>query len=329
VFSEFADCNNLTSVTISNSVTNIGDVAFDYCHSLTNVTLPNSVTNIGNWAFEGCASLTSVTIPDGVTSIGVAAFQYAGLTNVTIPSSVTNIGEGPFSGCSNLTAIRVETNNPDYSSVSGVLFDKSQTTLIQYPSGNVTTSYAIPKSVTSIRNGAFYGCINLTSVTIPDSLTSIGYLAFGDCGSLTSVTIPNSVTNIGYRAFIGCATLTSAYFQGNAPTVLSTPVFPGNTTAYYLPGTTGWGPTFAGIPTALWTLPYPLILNSSLGVRSDQFGFNVSWAMHPSVVVEASTDLGRPNWSPVKTNVLSGGTFYFSDPQWTNYPNRFYRIRSP
>jgi hypothetical protein len=101
-----------------------------------------------------------------------------------------------------------------------------------------------------------------------------------------------------------------------------------NAAAYYLPGTTGWGSTFGGIPTALWSLSYPMILNSSLGVQSNQSDFTVSWATNLNVVVEAATDLSNPFWSPLTTNALSGGTFYFTDPQWTNYPSRFYRVRS-
>jgi hypothetical protein len=94
-----------------------------------------------------------------------------------------------------------------------------------------------------------------------------------------------------------------------------------------LPGTTGWGSTFAGLPTTIWTLPYTLILNS-IGVRSNEFGFTVSWATNASVVVEASPDLNNPNWSPVITNALNNGVVNFTDPKWANYPSRFYRIRS-
>jgi hypothetical protein len=63
-------------------------------------------------------------------------------------------------------------------------------------------------------------------------------------------------------------------------------------------------------------------------VQSSQFGFTVSWATNLSVVVEAATDLGNPIWSPLATNALSGGTFYFTDPDWTNYLSRFYRARA-
>jgi len=99
----------------------------------------------------------------------------------------------------------------------------------------------------------------------------------------------------------------------------------------YLPGTSGWGSTFACVPTAFWFLPNPLILNNvlSFGVQSNKFGFTISWATNASVVVEACTDLANPTWSSVGTNALTNGSGYFSDPQWTNYPARFYRLRSP
>jgi hypothetical protein len=81
-------------------------------------------------------------------------------------------------------------------------------------------------------------------------------------------------------------------------------------------------------------LPCPVILsgangNTNLGVQNKQFGFNVSWATNVPVVVLAATNLAQPVWTPVSTNALVNGTFFFNDPKWTKYPGRFYRLRSP
>ena len=79
-----------------------------------------------------------------------------------------------------------------------------------------------------------------------------------------------------------------------------------------------------------WFLPNPLILSKpSFGVETNAFGFVVSWATNLSVVVEGCTNLATSNWSPISTNALTSGWFYFSDPDWTHYTSRLYRIRSP
>ena len=104
----FHSCSSLTSITIPNSVTSIGESTFHSCSSLTSITIPNSVTSIGGWAFHSCSSLTSVTIGNSVTSIGNNAFRYCySLTSVTIPNSVTSIGWSAFEDCSSLSSITI------------------------------------------------------------------------------------------------------------------------------------------------------------------------------------------------------------------------------
>jgi hypothetical protein len=149
-------------------------------------------------------------------------------------------------------------------------------------------------------------------------------------------TIGNNVTQIGSQVFWSCQGLRSVYFEGNAPSAgyslfgRSSPLPDYLATAYYLPRTTGWGPWFSDAPTALWFLPKPLILNNpSFGVKTNQFGFIISWATNIPVVVESCGDLVKPTWFPISTNYLTNGSVYFSDPQWTNHPARFYRICAP
>ena len=206
----FYKCRGLTSVIIPNSVTSIGNSAFYYCRGLTSVTIPNAVTSIGSMAFENCSGLTSVTIPNSVTSIGDHAFKYcSSLQFIEIPGSVQKIGDNAFGNCDKLEAIKVDSSNPYFKSIDGVLFDSSATTLIQFPKGKAEKEYVIPNSVISISDCALIACSGLTSVTIPNSVTSIGGSAFEDCSGLTSVTIPNSVTSIGNYAFSNCYGLSS------------------------------------------------------------------------------------------------------------------------
>ena len=295
------------------------------------VTISNSVngllvTSIGNNAFIDHSGLTSVTIGTNVTSIGWNVFyDCTSLTNATIPASVTSIGGCAFGWCPSLIAITVDPSNSAYSSVAGVLFNKSTTTLIECPGGKVG-SYTISNSVTSIGSWAFFDCTSLTNVTIPNSVTSIGLQAFDNCTHLTSVTIPSSVTSIGIYAFQDCSSLTSVYFQGNAPSADSSVFYEDNAIVYYLPWTTGWdAATFGGLSTAVGSQQ---LQAGGAGVRTNQFGFTFT-GTNSQVIVEACTNLSTRVWSPVGTNTLTGGSSYFSDPHWTKYPGRFYRLRAP
>ena len=166
-------------VVIPNTVTCIGESAFQQCGKMTSVTIPNTVTSIGESAFALCFGLKSITIPDSVTEIGDLAFYDCnGLTSVTIPDSVISLGNAAFSDCYNLENVKIS------------------------------------NSITSIKIQTFSDCQRLTSVTIPPSVTSLGSVSFSGCNSLTSITIPQSVKNIGEGAFESCSALTDVYYIG-------------------------------------------------------------------------------------------------------------------
>ena len=194
---------------IPKDVTKIGNFAF--CGAdITSVTISNSVTSIGNGAFNRCNNLISITIPNRVISIGHSAFSFCNkLKKVQINSlsSWCNIEFKDFYSNPLLNGAELYVNDE---LVKDLIIPEDITMIGKYTFlGADITSVTIPDSVTGIGFCAFNSCDNLTSITLPDSVTSIGEDAFGSCENLTSVTLPNSVTSIGKNAFEKCRNLIS------------------------------------------------------------------------------------------------------------------------
>lgn len=173
----FRCSDNLKNVTIPYGVTHIKYKAFSYCCNLLNVTIPDSVTYISSYAFSGCDSFTDITIPDSVTYLGDQFLgQCDNLKTVYIGSGVEVLDSDPFDDCYSLTNIKVSSENLNYSSMNGVLFDKDKTKLIKYPAGLSLEDYVIPSTVKEVKESAFDDCPDFYS----DAYYATGELYLGD-----------------------------------------------------------------------------------------------------------------------------------------------------
>ena len=211
--------DKLTSMTIPNSVTSIGNRAFRNCTSLTSVTIGESVTSIGNYAFQDCSSLTSVTIPNSVTSIGYYAFSNcSSLTSITIPNSVTSIGDWAFDSCNNITSVTWNAKNCN-----------------AYNFGSQVTSFEFGNEVEVVPSSLCKGMEKLTSVTIPNSVKTIGTSAFEGCARLSKISFGTGLEEIATNAFAGCTRLYDIYVYATYPPFADESSFANYNVYVYIP----------------------------------------------------------------------------------------------
>ncbi len=244
----FADCINLSSVTLPSSLWSIGYGAFRNSSALTSVHIPKNVYSIDGNPWYGCENIESITVDaenerfDSRNNCNAVIDNYnsrplvAGCKNTTIPDDVSVIGEYAFYGCKGLTSIYIP--NSVYA-IETCAFANSGLTSVSLPSGLETlgsnvfegcanlTSFIIPECKTKIYSGEFSGCTSLKTIKIPNTVTEIGANAFEECG-IESIIIPNTVTAIGSSAFKNCTKLTSVKLPSSI-TVLPHGIFMGCT----------------------------------------------------------------------------------------------------
>ena len=234
--SVFSDCVELTTITIPNTVTNIGfGSIFQHCSSLRGITIPNSVNNIGYSGFSNCCNLEYISFPPNLLAINSQSFQDCYLLKtLTVPEKVTDMGSSSFLDCYSLTNIVIPegvttlTNGvlAGCKNIRNIVIPYSVTTIDNgaFQDCSNLRKIIIPDKVTTIDNGAFQGCKNLYFVELSKSLTKLGADVFKDCSNLTSVVVPELVTEIGNKAFYNCMSVKYTFLSTTPPT-LGTDVF--------------------------------------------------------------------------------------------------------
>lgn len=176
------------SYTIPTTVKHIGASAFESSYNLTSVIIPNTITSIGSYAFSYCSGISgALTLPTSLKKLGDGAFYGCSkLTSVTIPATLTDIGYYCFLESNLVTAFNVNSSNPDYTSVDGMLMSKNQDTLFSCPPAK-TGTITVPSTVKLIGSYAFYNCTKISgTLTIPASVDYIGYYSFYNCSLISS-----------------------------------------------------------------------------------------------------------------------------------------------
>ena len=238
----FYNCENLTSITIPNSVTSIEKDAFHYCSNLASITIPDNVSGISPYTFEGCNSLPIV---DGIRYAGTYLLEVVDkyystytikpetrficddafsnceyLSSIVIPDNVVSIGHDVFVGCTALRSISLGNSIVDIGCIFGdgcdneniqsvYISDIKSWCQLNLDVGIEGTCYMFPKAELYLNNQP------IINVVIPSGATKIGSYTFYNCNSLTSVIIPDSVTEIGEYAFAGCKRLSSVIMSDN------------------------------------------------------------------------------------------------------------------
>lgn len=183
----------ITSVTLSESITEIGERAFSECHSLRSVNIPGGVTEIKNNAFSRTA-IEEIVFPSGLKKIGCNAFLECGaLRELVIPDGVTSICSSAFEGCEKLETVKLP------GSIAKIGWGV-------FKGCHSLRSVNIPDGVSEIENSAFFGTA-IENIVLPSSLRIIDSYAFSECNSLRSLVIPEGVIFIGHKAFASCEKL--------------------------------------------------------------------------------------------------------------------------
>lgn len=260
----FANCSAVTSLELPTSIRSIGDNAFYNCTALKELTLPKNLQHIGAHAFMGCSALESIEIPASITEVPDFAFSMCDqLKSVTLPDTLTSIGQCAFYACASIEEFKLPASlktigdyamqewysitdidtsgNSSFIVEDGMLMNKAKTSVYR-GLVDITGDVYIPDTVTTVKGGAFSGCMKIVNLFLPESLTVIGGDGFSYCASLRTVnfsqglsvientaffndtalaaiSLPSTLTSIGDLAFSCCSSLERAILPEGIKTI--------------------------------------------------------------------------------------------------------------
>lgn len=210
----FMDCDVLENITFNESVEEIGERVFYNCDSIKNIEFLNAVDYIEKYAFSECDGLEDVVISGNVKMVQAGAFSKCdSLKTVEIGAGVLYIQSDAFAYCPSIEKISVDEANKDYSVVDGALL--SRYSLLVYPVKGTDSVYIIPEQISTIEEGAFCGCNNISKLIIGKAVRSIQDDEFIDCTSLESIEV--SEENANYK------TIDGVLFNKNGDTLICYP----------------------------------------------------------------------------------------------------------
>ena len=248
----FYNNDNVTSVTLPESINSIGYESFYSCDGFTHIDIPSSVKDIDNRAFVYCYNLKEVTLHEGLETIGDEVFLSDNhLSNIELPSTLRTIGNGAFYGCSSFSSIVIPNSVTsignsvfrECTSLASVVLSNQLTVLYEYTFYNTAlrsieipasikeiqgyvfqnckslVSVILPATMNSLGNRTFQGCSSLLSISIPEGIARLEEAAVADCYALSTVTLPSTLTYIGKWAFSGSTALTSITIPENVKTI--------------------------------------------------------------------------------------------------------------
>lgn len=317
---------NIKRVIISDGITSIGTAAFCDCLLLESIIMPDSIKTINKNAFKSCEKLSNINLPANLETIEDDAFyECISLNEILIPSKTTSISQGAFEKCSNLETINVDSKNKYYSTMDGVLFDKSKITLYIYPLGKEQTEYIIPKGVKYIETHAFYENQHLSKVRFQEQGYEIRDYAFRSCSNLKTVCLPSTLRYIRESAFQFCYSLAEVYFIGtyeqwtninikriDSDTCLedATKHYLLDDTTFTLPTTDSWNYTYGGeyhywkiTPSETATYIFESTLSSG-----DSYGYLYDADFNE---ITKNDDGGDGNNFKISYNLTAGETYYY------------------